>query len=536
MEKYKSVHRRRVPRRKFLKESLLAGTSAYIALKGEKSLAKDPPKSPPTRPFVEELPIAPIAQPVAQLDPPPSVTRNPRLNDFPPQKFYELREREAFHSFHPDLPSSLIWGFNGIFPGPTFHVTQGEPILVRIHNDLPANHVGFGSPDTSTHLHGGHTPAESDGFPADFYPPGQFKDFHYPNLAERNMVEDSQGTLWYHDHREEFTAQNVYKGLAGFYLLFDLLDSGNEQDPNPVALRLPSGEFDVPLIFTDEIFKQNGELFFDPFNFNGLLGDKFSVNGKIQPFFKVARRKYRFRLLNASASRFYEFFLSSKQPFLLIATDGNLLKAPLRLQSIRIAPAERMDVIVDFSQSRIGDQIFLENRLEMENEGRRPADKLLKKGIQTLRFDVDRDAPDPSRIPLLLRPQRVVNLAEVVKRREWIFDRRQGMWTVNNELFDADTSRAQPKLGTAEIWTLETKSGGWAHPIHIHLEEFKILSRNGKTPPPQERGWKDVVDVGPNEKVVLFIRFQDFAGRYVMHCHNLVHEDHAMMIRWDTVP
>lgn len=537
MEKQKDgSHRRRIPRRDFLKESLLAGTSAYVALKGGKSLAKDVPKSPPTRPFVDELPIAPVAQPVAQLNPEPSVLRNPRLDDFPPQEFYELREREGLHSFHRDLPPSPIWGFNGIFPGPTFRARHLRPVLVRIFNELPVNHVGFGSPETITHLHGGHVSGESDGFPTDYYPPGQFKDFHYPNLEVETDLSDAQGTLWYHDHREEFTASNVYKGLAGFYLLSDVLDSGNEEDPNPIALRLPSGEFDVPLAFADKAFKRNGELFFNPFEFDGFLGDKFTVNGKIQPFFRVARRKYRFRFLNASTTRYYQFFLNSRQPFVLISTDGNMLPAPLRMQSIRMTPAERMDVIIDFSQYRIGDQIILENRLEMENEGRRPADRLLRKGIPIMRFDVVRDAPDPSRIPPVLRPQRIVDLPGVVRRREWVFDRRQGMWAINNELFDPDKPRAVVKLDTSEIWTLETKSGGWAHPIHIHLTEFKILSRNGKTPPPHERGWKDVVDVGPNEKVTVFLHFRDFAGRYVMHCHNTVHEDHAMMVRWDSVP
>lgn len=527
---------RDVSRRRFLKESLAAGAAAYVLSSNGKLLAKDPPKSPPTRPFVTELPIAPIATPVAQLDPPPSVLRNPFLNAFPPQEFYEFHEREAPHSFHPDLPEASIWGFNGILPGPTIPARLNRPILVRIFNDLPTRSLGFGSPETITHLHGGRTPAESDGFPADYYPPGQFKDFHYPNLEVETDFSDAQSTLWYHDHREEFTAQNVYRGLGGFYLLHNILDSENEEDPDPRAFRLPGGEFDVPIVFTDRRFKRNGELFFDPFNFDGFLGDKFTANGKIQPFFRVARRKYRFRFLNGSPTRYYQFFLSTRQPFVLIANDGNLLPAPLRIQSVRMTPAERMDVIIDFSQYKVGDQVSLVNRLAMENDGRKPADKLLNPGIPIVRFDIDRDAPDPSRIPLLLIPPRALTLADVVQRRHWVFDRRQGMWAINNEFFDPDKPRAFPRLGTAEIWDLETRSGGWAHPIHIHLTEFKILSRNGKTPPPHERGWKDVVNVGPNELVRIFLRFRGFPGRYVMHCHNTVHEDHAMMVRWDTVP
>jgi len=295
---------------------------------------------------VVELPILPVAQPVLTLDVVPQqnsvLGEAPRAphqhwNEFLPRKFYAIHEREADHSFHPDMPLNKIWGFNGIFPGPTFHARYGEPIVVRFYNDLPANHVGFGMPQTTTHLHNAHAGSESDGFPGDFYDSGLFKDNHYPNVLAgfssgpfkgQGDPREAMGTLWYHDHRVDFTAQNTYKGLVGFYLLFDELDSGDETDPNPQAFRLPSGEFDIPLVFADKQFTPDGDLFFDVFNFDGILGDKFTVNGVIQPFLKVARRKYRFRLLDAGPSRFYEFFLSSGQPFLYIANDGNLLRGP----------------------------------------------------------------------------------------------------------------------------------------------------------------------------------------------------------------
>lgn len=522
----------RIARRTFLKESILAGSSAYILLKGKNAHAKSAPRSPRTRPFIEELPIPPVATPVANLPTPPDPTKHQLWDEHPPQEFYEMHEREALHSFHPDLPPSTIWGFDGIFPGPTFHATADKPMLVRIYNDLPPSRVGFGSPETITHLHNSHAGSESDGYPGDFYPPGQFKDFHYPNFCAGGDDNESLQTLWYHDHRMDFTAQNVYKGLAGFHLRFDDLDSGNEEDETPGILRLPSGAYDVPLLIADKRFAPSGQLFFDPFDFDGHLGDKYIVNGKIQPYFKVARRKYRFRILNASPSRFYKLFLSTKQPFVLIANDGNLLPSPYRTSGILIAPAERMDVIIDFARYNRGDQIFLVNRLE-QKDGRGPEDKLLKEGTRIMRFDVDRDAPDTSQIPLTLRSQPRTDLSTVKTNRVWEFERANGAWVINGKLFDVDEPRVRIPQGSAEIWTLRNRSGGWSHPIHIHLEEFQILTRNGRRPPISERGRKDVVVVGPNETVRVYLKFRDFLGRYVMHCHNTVHEDHAMMLRWD---
>jgi len=506
--------------------------------------------SPPTPPFVAELPIPPVAQPVTTpLSPTPDVnpvageaTRAPhqRWNEFFPQKFYEIHEREAYHSFHPNLPASKIWGFDGIYPGPTFHARYGEPIVVRFRNELPPNHVGFGIPETTTHLHGGHIASESDGFPADFYASGLFKDNHYPNFFAGGDPREAQGTLHYHDHRQDFTTQNVYKGLNGFYLLFDTLDSGNENDTNPLALRLPSGDFDISLDFADKRFTPNGELFLNPFDLEGFLGDKFTVNGAIQPFLKVARRKYRFRLLNAGPSRFYEFFLMTgtgqSVPFTYyIANDGNLLPAPLPNRgSVRLSVAERADVIIDFSPYRIGDQIFVVNRLAQE-DGTGPSGGLLNPGTPILRFDVDHDAADPSQVPSSLRPLPPIDLSQVVKTRRWIFGDDNGGWTINEKFFNVNEVRAAPRQGTAEIWVLQN-DGDWGHPIHIHLVTFRILSRNGRPPAPHEAGRKDVVELRPDDNVKVFMRFQDFMGRYPAHCHNLVHEDHAMMFRWDVVP
>jgi FtsP/CotA-like multicopper oxidase with cupredoxin domain len=455
--------------------------------------AKDPPPGPYTTPFVVPLPVYTAKQTVSALTPPPPLdgqagsgecgrVTHQRWAEFPPQKYYILNVKEALHSFHPELPTQKIWGFDGLIPGPTFVERYGVPIIVRIQNDLPANAVGFGSPEITTHLHNLHSASESDGYAGDYYSrtkfgptltaPGAYKDHHYPNVyagyddpryhATNGDPREALGTLWYHDHRIDFTAANVYKGLTGFYLLFDEIDSGNELDTNPKALRLPSGvgKYDIPLVFQDKQFDSGGYLFFDQFATKGALGNKFCVNGKVQPFFKVERRKYRFRLLDGGPSRVYEFYLTNSsgvnQSFTYIANDGNLLPAPLRnMRNVLLGVAERADIVIDFSSYPLGTRLYLVNRL-IQTDGRQPegplintrgADGLLTTaGTQILRFDIDSDpvAPDMSRVPDVLRELPPINLAEVVRTRRFEFDRENEVWTVNGKIFNMENSTAAP--------------------------------------------------------------------------------------------
>lgn len=558
-------------RRNMLKGSMMAAGSGLLATKlvSVPASASDV-VSPRTTPFVERLPVYTPKIPVSGLYPPPQPVAtgeecgradHQRWADFPVNKFYELNVKEGMHSFHRELPTQAVWGYDGIVPGPTFIARYGEPVIVRIHNNLPQNHVGFGSPEITTHLHNLHNGSESDGFTGDYYSPlkagptmtapGKYKDHLYANcLAGYDQYHETNGdprealgTLWYHDHRMDFTAPNVYRGLSGFYLLFDELDSGNENDPNPKALHLPSGvgKYDIPLVFQDKLFNSKGIMTFDPFEPDGFLGDKFCVNGKIQPYYPVETRKYRFRMLNGSLSRFYEFYLVSNganQDFTYIANDGNLIEAPLTMKKVRLAPAERADIVIDFSQYPIGTRLYMVNKLEQTN-GRGPSGKILSPGTQILRFDVAANPPvaDASQVPASLRPQPPIPSAEELKRlprRVWSFDRSNGGWTVNGKLFDVRSISAKPRLGAQEVWVLRS-SGNWSHPIHIHFEEGRILSRNGKAPPLHERGRKDVYVIGQSEELQLLMNFRDYTGKYMMHCHNLIHEDHAMMVRWDVV-
>src|SRR6267378_3935351 len=376
--------------------------------------------SPPIQPFLDLLPTPRdgtwrVQTPTA-LSPAPTAAPNTAAGEgrtiahqaftqFPPQKFYAVTQKAGALSItsDPTIAPQNLWGFaigtpeqnNPInVPGPLYVERYNVPILVRNYNRLPpeGQNGGFGKPSVTTHLHTGHTPPESDGNPCNYFEIGQFYDQHYPNFPAGGDIRESMSTLWFHDHRMDFTSQNVYKGLAGFFLLFDEFDTGDET----TGFRLPSGEFDVPLLFTDKVFDPaDGSLFFDLFNLDGILGDKFLVNGKIQPFFEVHPRRYRFRLLDSGPSRFYQFHLTDPNdltrtlPFWQISNDGNLLPTPVQVTNTLISVAERMDVIIDFSKFQPGASIYLENRLE-QTDGRAPKGKVLPagQGNFVLRFDV----------------------------------------------------------------------------------------------------------------------------------------------------
>jgi len=560
--------------------------------------------SPKTRAFIQPLPIMPLAKTVASLAPTPTENPNTAAGEvraapfqapaidatrFPvvPATLYQFNQRQFTTSFSPDLPNATIWGFDDgtgtRSPGPTYQAFYGKPQLTRNINSLPSitesNNTGFGMASVTTHLHNAHNPSESDGNPCDFYPAGHFCDQYYPNVlagfnstnAPNGDINEALGTLWYHDHRVDFTSQNTYKGLFGFYCLFNNLDTGDET----TGFRLPSfPQFDIPLAFSDKVFDpQTGELVFDLFNLDGILGDKFLVNGVIQPFLQVSPRRYRFRLLDPGPSRFYEFFLTGNvggtgspttNPFFLIGTDGNLIPAPVQVQSVRIGPAERVDVVIDFTNFA-GQTLYLENRLNQlngqgpvavdsqlfaQNEpvntectqvlaSTIPAIRPAGAGDLILQFQVtgpkvaDHSLP-PSKQKFYSLPT-TTDTPRVV--RTFKFDRLNGQWSINGQFMDCNTFRFTVQQNSSEHWLLTNLTGDWTHPVHIHLEEHQILSRNRSAPTvPADRGRKDVTQLHPNERVELFFRFRDWLGKYPIHCHNVVHEDHAMMALWHVEP
>ncbi|MDH4555268.1 bilirubin oxidase [Pseudomonas sp. BN417] len=575
-------------RRTFLKIGAAAMLAPVLLKSSEGGAATFPvfPPSPPTTPWLVTLPneITPL-QAVATLNPSPTIAANTAGGEAgraPHQRYaeltgvlgapllYELKAKERLDwVFHPAYPPQRIWGYEGntpgaVSPGPVIFARYGKPIIVRFRNQLPQNHVGFGTPEISTHLHNAHTGSESDGFPGDYYSankagptltaPGAFKDHFYPNIYAgydqlQNHIGDPRealGTLFYHDHTLDFTAANMVRGLFGNYLLFDNVDSGNERDPSPSALRLPSHPYDYPLAFADRRFDANGIMVYDQVNPEGTLGDKVLVNGYIEPVLRVAARRYRLRFLNAGPSRFYAFYLQSEgrqnQTFTFIANDGNLLPAPLPNQTtFQLGMAERADIVVDFSKYPIGTTLYLVNKMRQEDT--REGKDIKDPGTRVLKIIVDRFPPaqDLSQVPAVLRTLPPITAAEIAAApvRRWVFERSSGMWSINGRLFNVNIPRASIAQGRFEIWELVNPEDGWTHPIHIHFEEGQIIAKlvNGVSVPvpPQQRGRKDVYVLDAFTTLRVFLRFRDFKGKYVMHCHNLIHEDHSMMVRWDIV-
>ena len=586
-------------RREMFKLGLLTSAGYLVAKKGLSARVSsaddsDVCSSPPTRAFVDLLPTPrdgtmPIQTPTV-LNPAPTATPNTAAGEgrtithqaftrFPPKVFYAVTQKAGQVSVSPSLPLQTLWGFSiGTpgqinpktgqpypisVPGPLYVAHYGQPVLVRNFNALPprAQNGGFGLPSVTTHLHNGHTPSESDGNPIDFFEIGQFYDQHYPNalagfsvqpFAPTGDINEAMSTLWYHDHRVDFTAQNVYKGLAGFYLLFNQFDTGDEA----TGFHLPSfPAFDMPMIFADKCFdRRTGLLFFDLFNLDGILGDKFTVNGKIQPVLHVQPRRYRFRWLDGGPSRFYQFFLtdlnhtSAHNLFWQISSDGNLLPNPVQVESVRLSVAERADVIIDFKPFA-GRTIYLENRL-VQTDGRGAMDHEIRaagNGDLVLQIvvaggTVADGSVDPATNPKFYSlPSTSATDPTLVPRvkRTFVFSDSGGGWQINERFFDGNHPRFIVQENTIEQWTLINDGGEWEHPIHSHHEEFQALTINGRRPatsPLVQIGRRDMLRLEADGQATLFRRFRDFTGKYPLHCHNTIHEDHAMMLRFDVGP
>jgi spore coat protein A len=434
--------------------------------------------------------------------------------------YYRITQSAFLGEILPGVKTPL-WGYNGSVPGPTIKARRGKQTVMRQINQLPAKHPTLGYvPWTSTHLHGMPSKPQYDGYAGDNSMPGQWKDYVYPNSCEAR-------TLWYHDHGVHHTAENVYMGLAAQYHLTDAVE---EQLP------IPKGRYDVPLTISDAAFAETGALLWDDNTHSGVYGDVILVNGRPWPTMRVEQRTYRFRVLNASVARGYTLRLSNGQPFQVIATDGGLMATPQAVTQLRIGMAERYEIVVDFAA--IGRGL----KIQLLNSGVKNATDYDHTG-KVMQFEVTGPATstENNTVPAMLttpHPAMTLTPAMSTTTRRMRLQRTDQIWTINGETWDdvaeSDFARvfANPDVGDVEIWEVENRSGGWFHPLHVHLVDFQVLTRNGAPPPPQERGPKDVVYIGENETVRLIMRFGPEHGRYMIHCHNLSHEDHDMMTQF----
>ncbi|KAK0641924.1 Cupredoxin [Cercophora newfieldiana] len=440
--------------------------------------------------------------------------------------YYEVEIKSFQHTFFPGLEPATLVGYDGMSPGPTFIIPRGTESIVRFINNA--------STPNSVHLHGSYSRAPFDGWAEDVTQPGEYKDYYFPNAQAAR-------TMWYHDHAVHITAENAYMGQAGMYLI---------HDPAEDALGLPSGYgvHDIPLVLSSKQYNANGTLFSTVGERISLWGDTLHVNGQPWPYLSVSPRPYRFRFLNAAVSRTFALYFvtttsphTNKIPFHVIASDSGLLEKPIPTSTLYLSMAERYEIVFDFSR-------FAGQTIELRNfprAGGAGTETDYESTHQVMRFVVapndNTTSPSPSPpLPTHLRtipyplPTNRTHIAHRFK-----FHRANGKWLINNTPFSDPANRilASVPEGTVETWELENTTDGWSHPVHIHLVDFRILSRHGHgvrgVTAYERAGLKDVVWLGREEKVLVEAHYAPWEGTYMMHCHNLVHEDDDMMVAFN---
>jgi spore coat protein A len=391
-----------------------------------------------------------------------------------------------------------MWTYGGTYPGLTIRRPTGQMTHVTFTNNLDP-----GAGALTVHNHGNHSSPENDGQPEDFLiGTGESRTYTYTGLE--NGVNERGTMHFYHDHRMDVNGRNVWMGLAGLYIVDDPADP-------PM---LPSGAFDVPLAIADRQFDTNNQIPY-LFNPNGVTGDKILINGVYQPYFDVGDRKYRLRILNASNARIYNLALSSSDLFIQIGTESGLLPGPVARADMRMGPAERLDVVVDFA-GRLGQDVYLMDT---------------RTGMQLLKFRVIQHLNDDSSIPPTLRP--VPDIGEPTVTRNWSFDHAGGHWTINGLRFDPSRVDARPVLGTTERWIF-TNPTGQPHTVHMHDVYQQCLSRNGGACYEYET-MKETWYLDPGETIQLKLKFTDYTGMYMLHCHMIEHADDGMMAQFEVV-
>jgi spore coat protein A len=490
------------------------------------------------RPWVDPLPIPAIAAPIASRPDPDNRSRT--------LPFYRMAMRELHYKIHRDLPPARVWGFNNSSPGPIFETHSGQGLLVEWANELPTRHflpidhtlcgAEPGQPEVRSviHLHGGKTPPTSDGYPEDWYVPGQSRVYHYPNRQDAAL-------LFYHDHTMGINRLNIYAGLQGLFLI---------RDEHEDSLNLPKGKYEIPLLLYDRFLLANGQISY-PVSPNPkspwvpeVYSNAMLVNGKLAPYLDVEPRAYRFRVMNGSNGRFFRLSLSHKAgqgPDLhIIGSDQGLLAAPVIEKRVLLAPAERSDFIADFSPFAGQNLLLMSDSLEVMQIR-------VSKPTQAVVFA----------LPKTLRPVPRTPESDAIKTRRLTLDEnmdmvQQSMGMLLNKTPWHMPVTEKPVLDTTEIWELVNLTED-THPIHLHLVRFQILDRRqfdvfhyqdkgemrylspAQPPQPDEAGWKDTVRCETGEVTRIIVKFEGYTGRYVWHCHLLEHEDNEMMRPYEVI-
>jgi spore coat protein A len=479
-------------------------------------------------PFVDALPLPERLHPA-----PPKDKGQPRS--------LRVTMREVRGKVHRDVPAGRFWSYGDGLLAPVIEARAQEPLTIEWVNALPEKHFlpidytlhgcGRELPEVRAivHVHGAKVLPKDDGYPTDWFVPGTSRTCLYP-------LQQDATALWYHDHAMGLNRLNIYAGLYGMFLIRDRAEE---------ALGLPSGNDEVPLLFCDRNFTADGQLFYPDSGIEGhpwvpeFLADAILINGKIRPYFEVEPRLYRFRVANVANSRFFALSLARQMGFHQIGSDQGLLAAPVPLTRLTLAPAERADLLIDFS--RLAGQKL----------------HLLNGALEVLEFRVAGGAPVTAAVPANLRSVPRTPEAEAVVTRTITlneFKDRVGnsMTMLLNRKHWHEPATETPRLNTTEIWEFVNLTED-VHPMHLHLVRFQLLDRRvfdvfnyraaappkyiapAELPAAHEMGWKDTIQCPPGMVTRIIARFEGYAGKYLYHCHILEHESNDMMRPFEVV-
>jgi FtsP/CotA-like multicopper oxidase with cupredoxin domain len=430
-------------------------------------------------------------------------------------------QRTAYNIFEGKISQVLGYQYGSIL-GSSIIVNSGENININFQNNL--------SETSNIHWHGLLTPANMDGHPEDVAQPGRSLNYNFTVLQRAGMY-------WYHSHPDGNTAKQVFLGLAGVFIV---------RDDEEKSLNLPFGEFEIPLVIQDKRIFPDYALDYSPNMgevMTGYMGPYITVNGVYSPYKDVKTRNYRLRVLNGSNGRIYNLALSNGDFFTIIGADGGLLVSPQTITSLMLGPGERADLIVDFSSYSIGTQLFLVNKTFSAGASQGTQE------FKIIKFKVAQNEKDTFTPPGMLSVIKTIPESSAVKTRVFnIFNAgmggggnegmsMRGMHRINNKTYDKNRIDETVQAGSTEIWVFDNSMGDEPHPMHIHAIQFQILDRTGgrNSLISSERGWKDTVMLLPGEKVRVIMTFGQNKGKYVLHCHNLEHEDDGMMLQFEIV-
>jgi FtsP/CotA-like multicopper oxidase with cupredoxin domain len=430
----------------------------------------------------------------------------PKEIDFETIARAKFKAQKSIFPFYPTKNTEVLT-FNGSLPSPTIRIKNGDEFELDFANDLEK--------PTIVHWHGLIVPEEMDGHPKDAIPYTATKHYRY-------KVNQRAGTYWYHSHPHGRTGEEIYHGLAGLYIV---------DDEKEEALNLPSGEFELPLIIQDRRFDKKGNLIYKQTDIdnNGVFGDVVMVNSTPFPYKNVQNTKYRLRILNGSSARTYRLAFEGIESFALIGTDGGLLEEPIIVKDILIAVAERIDIVVDFKDKKIGDTVTFKTLgfKEASNFKSNPNYPDLSAQMDIMKFHVTQSSNDTFDVPKKLSTISWAKESDASKSRMITMEIIGGIWTLNKKPYDMHRVDERVKLGSTEIWILKN-TALMAHPFHMHGVRFQVLNRTSNINFPTDKGYKDTVLVMPNETVRIIVTFT-MPGMFVHHCHILEHEDHSMM-------